>query len=201
MAIPLLGRVRATLNKLTRSQKALAVVAAVLIAMFVTSTATNGRNSATPDDPRQHDLVQWLGGRFGGSAEVAADDLTAGCPAPAAALSPAAPSPATSVPAVPSPVVSATPGPAEADGRRRIAIDASCVLTVAGSEDDVRTVTLTSADYPARVRARAPHGSEQVDAELAAGDSIEIAVDGDGVEITVSCQGADSCVLAIGKEA
>ena len=178
MAVPVI-------SKLTRGQRVLAVVAVVVLAMFVGTTATNARHGATGGDPRDNGLVKALGNLFGGTSEAAAADLTAACPPPTA--TPAPDAPATAPVATPS-----------AAPRHQLAIEGSCVVTVARSDEDLRTVTVTATDA-VRVHARAPHDTSELDADVDAGAALEVSVDGDGVAITITCATTPSCVVSLGK--
>ena len=63
--------------KLTRGQKILAAVAALLVALYVTGIAF--RNDSEPADPTQNALVRTLGDWFGSPDPVTAQEITGPC--------------------------------------------------------------------------------------------------------------------------
>ena len=64
---------------MNRNQKILAVVAALIIVLYVTGVATqNGSGGASPD-PTQNGLVKTLGRWFGGADPVALDEVSGAC--------------------------------------------------------------------------------------------------------------------------
>ncbi|WP_162907735.1 hypothetical protein [Allorhizocola rhizosphaerae] len=145
---------------MTRGQKLLAVVAVVIIALYVTGAATQNRSTA-PADPSQHGLVKALGGLFGGPPQARLDELAAPC------LS-----------------------------GDRLSIKDSCVLTVASSDEDIREVRLKP-DRVVSLKTRAPRGDSPVEETLEGGSTVDVAVDGDGVEIRLVCK---ECTVIVGGE-
>jgi len=83
----------------------------------------------------------------------------------------------------------------EPDGR--LVFGGSCTIEVAGSDESLRLVTLTT-EHPVRVTAPAPAGGYTVESELAAGELVRVAVGSDGAEIELDCQDDDDCVVTIG---
>jgi hypothetical protein len=73
-------------------------------------------------------------------------------------------------------------------------VEASCVLTVAPADSDLREVELTS-DQPLRLRTRAPHDDTVLDRDVPAGEPIRVAVDDQGVDITLTCE---KCSVTVG---
>lgn len=65
------------LPKLTRSQKILAAVAVVLVALYVTGITV--RNDSEPADPSQNALARKLGSWFGSPDPVSPQEITATC--------------------------------------------------------------------------------------------------------------------------
>ncbi|MDI1463787.1 hypothetical protein QEZ54_22640 [Catellatospora sp. KI3] len=75
-----------------------------------------------------------------------------------------------------------------------LTIEGSCVLTVAGAEADLREVALRP-DAELHLHTRAPHDDTDLDRDVPAAETIRVAVDGDGVGITLTC---DKCTVTIG---
>ena len=65
---------------MNRNQKILAVVALLIIALYVTGVATqNDGSGGPPPDPSQNGLVKTLGRWFGGADPVALDEVSGPC--------------------------------------------------------------------------------------------------------------------------
>lgn len=65
---------------MNRNQKILAVVAALIIVLYVTGVATqNNGSGGPPPDPTQNELVQTLGRWFGGADPVAPEEVSGAC--------------------------------------------------------------------------------------------------------------------------
>ncbi|MBB5872962.1 hypothetical protein F4553_006396 [Allocatelliglobosispora scoriae] len=77
-----------------------------------------------------------------------------------------------------------------------LAIEGSCVLTVKGSDKDLREVLLQP-DQALQLHTRAPHDDAVLDKDVEAGKEIKVAVDGDGVDITLSCE---KCTVKVGGD-
>jgi hypothetical protein len=77
---------------------------------------------------------------------------------------------------------------------RTLSIELSCVLTVAPSGKDLREVTLRT-DQPLHVKTRAPQGTAELSDAIEAGAEIKVSVDGDGADITLSCE---KCSVTVG---
>ncbi|GHJ42769.1 hypothetical protein Cs7R123_01110 [Catellatospora sp. TT07R-123] len=75
-----------------------------------------------------------------------------------------------------------------------LAVEGSCVLTVAPADADLREVALR-ADTALHLHTRAPHDDTALDRDVPAGETIKVAVDGDGVDITLTC---DKCSVTLG---
>jgi len=76
----------------------------------------------------------------------------------------------------------------------RLTIKNSCVVTVAPSDKDLRELRLRS-EKAARLTTRAPHDDTTLEEDLDAGADLEVAVDGQGADITLTC---DECVIVVG---
>lgn len=83
----------------------------------------------------------------------------------------------------------------EPDGR--LVFGGSCAIVVAPSSSDLRTVALT-AEHPISVAAPAPTGEITVETDVAAGETVRVAVGPDGAEIQLACAGSEDCVVRIG---
>lgn len=77
----------------------------------------------------------------------------------------------------------------------RLTIEDICVLSVAPSDKDIREVRLHAEDA-VRISVRAPHDDEILDEDVEAGEDLNVAVDGDGVEITLTC---GECTIVVGE--
>lgn len=143
---------------LTRGQKLLAVVAVLIIALFVTGVATQD-GSGEQSDPSEHGLVRLLGGWFADPEQVSPEELSSPCLAGG-----------------------------------KLTIEDSCVLTVAPSEKDLREIRLRP-EQAVRLQTRAPHDDTNLDKDLSEDDDIKVAVDGKGVDITLTC---DECTVMVG---
>lgn len=64
---------------MNRNQKILAVVALVIIALYVTGVATQKGSDGPPPDPTQNELVKTLGRWFGGADPVALEEVSGAC--------------------------------------------------------------------------------------------------------------------------
>lgn len=89
---------------------------------------------------------------------------------------------------------SALSGPClQPDGR--LVIDGTCALRVAAGDDDVRQVRLR-AEAPITVRAPVPMRDSVGEQKVAAGDTIDVAVDADEQDITITCDAESPCVVS-----
>jgi len=88
---------------------------------------------------------------------------------------------------------------ADCDGEQpgRVVFDGRCTLVVAPSEDALRLVPLRSR-HAIEVSAPAPAGDFTMDSEVEPGDTIRVAVGGDGAEIELRCVDDDDCVVEWG---
>src|SRR5690606_21312937 len=77
---------------------------------------------------------------------------------------------------------------ADCDGEQpgRVVFDGRCTLVVAPREDALRLVPLRSR-HAIEVSAPAPAGDFTMDSEVEPGDTIRVAVGGDGAEIELRC--------------
>ncbi|GAA1406497.1 hypothetical protein ACFQZ4_06060 [Catellatospora coxensis] len=75
-----------------------------------------------------------------------------------------------------------------------LVIEAGCVLTVAPADSDLREVELRP-DGPLRLLTRAPHDDTILDRDVPAGEPIRVAVDDQGVDISLTC---DKCTVTLG---
>ncbi len=82
--------------------------------------------------------------------------------------------------------------PCLADGV--LVIETSCVLTVAAAGSDLREVELTP-DAALHLTTRAPHDDTVLERDLTAGEAVRVAVDDQGVDITLTC---DNCAVTLG---
>lgn len=64
---------------MNRNQKILAVVAVLIIALYVTGVATQRSSDGPPSDPTQNELVKTLGRWFGGADPVALAEVSGAC--------------------------------------------------------------------------------------------------------------------------
>jgi hypothetical protein len=144
--------------KLTRGQKILALVAALIVLLYISGVAF--RDGSQPTDPSQNALVRTLGGWFGSPDQAAPEELAAPC------LS-----------------------------GGKLTIKASCVVTVRPSDKDLRNLFLVP-DKPVHVKTRAPHDDAVVEKDAPAGEQFKVAVDGDGVDVTLTC---DDCTVKVGE--
>jgi len=64
---------------MNRNQKILAVVAVLIIALYVTGVATQNSSGGSPPDPTQNELVKTLGRWFGGADPVALEEVSGAC--------------------------------------------------------------------------------------------------------------------------
>jgi hypothetical protein len=64
---------------MNRNQKILAVVAALIIVLYVTGVATQKGSDGPPPDPTQNELVKTLGRWFGGADPVALEEVSGAC--------------------------------------------------------------------------------------------------------------------------
>ena len=64
---------------MNRNQKILAVVAVLIIALYVTGVATQKGSDGPPPDPTENELVQTLGRWFGGADPVALEEVSGAC--------------------------------------------------------------------------------------------------------------------------
>ncbi|HZM79964.1 MAG TPA: hypothetical protein VFC19_29880 [Candidatus Limnocylindrales bacterium] len=64
---------------MNRNQKILAVVAALIIVLYITGVATQKGSDGPPPDPTQNELVQTLGRWFGGADPVALEEVSGAC--------------------------------------------------------------------------------------------------------------------------
>lgn len=85
----------------------------------------------------------------------------------------------------------------EPDGR--LVFGGSCTVEVAGSDENLRLVTLT-AEHAIRVTAPAPAGGWTVATDVAAGEVVRVAVGSGGAEIDLDCEHDDDCVVTIGAD-
>jgi len=183
-------------SRLTRVQRILLGVVALIVALFVLTVGLGG-NRADVNLAEPPAFVERLGSLFGGPPAVEPADVGGDCIAPD-------PSPSASPAAGPSPSVEPSPsaGPSPAaggqapDGRRRVVLG-TCVLTVAGRDVDVRELRLTAAG-PVRVEAPVPRSDETATKELAAGDELKVSVDSGGASITLVCMAANICAVNVG---
>ena len=83
----------------------------------------------------------------------------------------------------------------EPDGR--LVFGGSCAITVSPSRSDLRVVTLV-AEHPISVTAPAPVGDFIVETDVAAGETVRVAVGPDGAAIELACTGDEECVVRIG---
>lgn len=83
----------------------------------------------------------------------------------------------------------------EPDGR--LVFGGSCDIAVAPSTTDLRLVTLVT-EHPVSVTAPTPVGDYTVETELAAGETVRVAVGPDGAEIELDCAASGDCVVRIG---
>ena len=74
--------------------------------------------------------------------------------------------------------------------------DGTCTLTVAKSGDGQRNVRLRS-DSDVAVQAPAPGRDTLVSSDVHAGDTVSVAVSGDGADIDVICAGDRTCTLTL----
>lgn len=77
-----------------------------------------------------------------------------------------------------------------------LTIEAVCVLTVAPADADLRELALRP-DGALRLHTRAPHDDTDLDRDVAAAEQIDVAVDDQGVDITLSC---DKCTVKVGGQ-
>jgi hypothetical protein len=64
---------------MNRNQKILAVVAALIIVLYITGVATENGSDGPPPDPTQNELVKTLGRWFGGADPVALEEVSGAC--------------------------------------------------------------------------------------------------------------------------
>lgn len=79
----------------------------------------------------------------------------------------------------------------------RLVFGGRCTLVVAPGEDALRLVPLR-ARHAIEVSAPAPAGDFTMDSEVEPGDTIRVAVGGDGAEIVLRCEDDDDCVVEWG---
>jgi hypothetical protein len=139
----------------------------VLVVVLFIVTVASGGSERKADPAQPPGFVTWLGDLFGEPGAVEAADLSADC-LPPEGLPP--------------------------DGR--LAIDGSCVLRVAARDADLRRLTL-KAEGAVTVQAPVPRGEDTATKELASDDQVDVSVDSDGAEITLTCFGAASCAVLV----
>jgi hypothetical protein len=88
-----------------------------------------------------------------------------------------------------------TPDCREPDGR--LVFGGSCTIDVAPSDTELRLVTLVT-EQPISVTAPTPVGDFTVATDVAAGETVRVAVGPDGAEIALECADSDDCVVRIG---
>lgn len=77
-----------------------------------------------------------------------------------------------------------------------LSIKDSCVLTVAPSDQDIREVRLKP-DRVVSLKTRQPRGTDTLEETLDGGSTVDVAVDGDGADITLTCK---ECTVIVGGE-
>jgi hypothetical protein len=147
---------------MNRNQKILAVVAALIIVLYITGIATqNNGSGGPPPDPSQNELVKTLGRWFGGADPVALEEVSGAC------LS-----------------------------GSTLTFEGSCVITVKPSDKDLRELALKP-DTAVHLTTRAPHDDSTLDKDLEPGETVKVAVDEKGADITLGC---GKCTIALGGD-
>jgi len=182
-------------SRLTRVQRILLGVIALIVALFILSVGLGG-NRADVNLAEPPAFIKGLGNLFGGPPAVEPADVGGDCiaPDPSPSATPAT-GPSPSVGPSPSTGPSPTGGPAR-DGRRRVVLG-SCVLTVAARDIDVRELRLTAVD-PVRVETSVPRSDEAAAKDVAANEEVKVSVDRDGASITLVCLSASICAVNVG---
>lgn len=145
-------------------QKVVVVVLVGVVGLFVVALAFSSGSGEGHANEEPGGLVGLLGDRFGGTADVAPQDLTAPCLQPNGGL----------------------------------VFTGGCTLTVAPG-DGLRTVRLR-APQPVRVVAEAPNDDFDVEKVIEPGEEVTIAVDAEGGQIGLGCQGVQACQVTLGTE-
>jgi hypothetical protein len=145
---------------MNRNQKILAVVAALIIMLYITGVATqNNGSGGPPPDPTQNELVQTLGRWFGGADPVELREVSGAC------LS-----------------------------GSTLTIEDTCVIKVDSADKDLRELALKP-DAAVHLTTRAPHDDSTLDKDLVPGETVKVAIDDQGTDITLSCS---KCTIAVG---
>jgi hypothetical protein len=139
----------------------------VLIVVLFIVTESIGVGRGDGDPSQPGGLVTAMGQLFGKPPPVAPADLSGSC------------LPTGGIPA-----------------NKTLPVNGSCILRVAKSADDLRQLAL-QAKGGVTIQAPVPRGDDTATKQLADGDKLNVSVNGDGADITLTCVGKDPCAVVL----